>query len=189
MPLTPSGPLPSRGLHAQPARRSLRRGDAPGAALASTGKTEVRRLRAELRDKARRALSPPVLGRRCGVNCFAIQHNGLLHAPPAFARRARSLPAVRATPVMSCAPQRLQRGQLGTTRRARIPKLVRPRLRRRRRHRSMARLRAQSSRIGPARPPIRPQGAPPLTACGLAQRSAVLAASRPSPSGARSARP
>ena len=41
--LTPSGPLPSRGLHAQPARRSLHRGDATGAALASTAGTEVRR--------------------------------------------------------------------------------------------------------------------------------------------------
>jgi hypothetical protein len=68
--LTPSGPLPSRGLHAQPARRSLHRGDATGTALASTEKTEIRRLRAGLEYKARRALSPPVLGSRCGVNCW-----------------------------------------------------------------------------------------------------------------------
>ena len=85
--LTPSGPLPSRGLHAQAPRRSLHRGDATVSALTSTAGTEIRRLRAGLRDKARRASSPPCLGRRCGVTCCALQHNGLLHARPAVVRR------------------------------------------------------------------------------------------------------
>ena len=61
-----------------------------------------------LRDKARRAFSPPVLGRRCGVNCCAIQHNGLLHARPAFRSPSSLPPGMRATPVMSCAPPRLR---------------------------------------------------------------------------------
>jgi hypothetical protein len=45
------GPAAVTGLAVQAPRRSLHRGDATGAALASTENT-ARRLRAELRDKA-----------------------------------------------------------------------------------------------------------------------------------------
>jgi hypothetical protein len=106
------GPAAVTGLAEQAPRRSLHRGDATGAALASTAGTEVRRLRAGLRDKARRALSPPVLGSRCGVNCCAIQHNGLLPPTAALARKLARCGSASlrcapfgwaATPVMSCA--------------------------------------------------------------------------------------
>jgi len=65
------------------------------------------------RDRPGRALSPPVPGSRCGVNCFAIQHNGLLHARPAFRSPSSLPPGMRATPVMSCAPPRLRGHRLG----------------------------------------------------------------------------
>ena len=170
-----SRPATVTGLAWQAPRRSLHRGDANGAALASTENT-VRRLRAELRDKARRALSPPGLVSRCGVNCFAIQHNGLLHAVPPVARQARFVSAPRATPVMSCAPQHLQRLRL---------RLVRPGVPGRR-SRSQAPQAARSwGRPRPATHPP-PRGSPaPSTV--LAQRSAVLAASRPEPFGRASA--
>jgi hypothetical protein len=141
MPLTPSGPLPSRGLHAQPARRSLHRGDANGTALIRTAGAKIRRLRAELEYKARRAFSPPVLGSRCGVNCFAIQHNGLLHARPAVVRKLT--PAGHA---------RNPRYVLRPSAPAR-PKLVRLR----RKDHGQARC-ARSHGVAPARPPSAPQG-------------------------------
>ena len=106
------GPAAVTGLAWQAPRRSLHRGDSTGAALGSTAGTEVRRLRAGLRNKARRALSPPVLGSRCGVNCCAIQHNGLLHARPAVVRRltpaghARN-PRYVLRPLRACAGHRL----------------------------------------------------------------------------------
>jgi len=171
-----------RGRHAacerQPARRWQRRRCATA--------HQVRRCAQDHQIKARPASSRPVLGSRCGVNCLR-QFNitGCCRpVPQSRAKRAwcgtaplRSAPfGCAATPVMSCAPPRLPRGQLGTARRARIPKFVRSWLRRHRRHRSMARC-ARGHGVGPARPPIRPRGAPQLPPLAP-QRSAVLAGSR-----------
>jgi hypothetical protein len=189
MPLTPSGPLPSRGLHAQPARRSLHRGDATGAALVSTAGTKVRRLRAGLRDKPGRALSPPVLGSRCGVNCPEGQFNitGCCHeAPQSFAGallvRGRFAPfGFTATPVMSCAPTRLPRGQLGTAPRAQRQKHVRSRLRRHRKDHSQARCARRVRRAPPPARPVSRGGVVPLPRHSFSRR--VCPASRPPPPG------
>jgi hypothetical protein len=116
-------------------------------------------LRAGLGDKARRAFSPPVLGRRYGVNCFAIQHNGLLRARPAFRSPSSLPPGVRATPVMSCAHSAPARG-IGSEYRAHappIPMLVRTR------GTGCARLMVRRAaravmELAPARPPSAPRG-------------------------------
>ena len=164
--LTPSGPLPSRGLHAQAPRRSLHRGDAAGAALASTAGSEIRRLRAGHRDKARRALSPPVLGSRCGVNCFAIQHNGLLHARPAVVRKltpaghARN-PRYVLRPLRACAGHRLG---VPSPCPANTDVRAHPEYRLRKDH-VQARC-ARSHGVGP-RPPSAPEGAPGLSPLSL----------------------
>ena len=173
------GPAAVTGLAWQAPRRSLHRSDATSAALASTENT-ARRLRAELRDKAKRASSPPCLGSRCGVNCCAIQHNGLLHARPAFRSPSSLQPGMRATPVMSCAHCAPARG-IGSGYRAharRTPKHVRPWLRHRRKGSWSGALRARSSSWPPARPPSAPRGGSLALSTVLAQRSAVLAASR-----------
>jgi hypothetical protein len=137
------GPAAVTGLAGQVPRRSLHRGDATGAALASTEKTEIRRWRAGLRDKARRAFSPPVLGSRCGGSALKrTSHNGLLHARPAFRSPSSLPPGMRATPVMSCAPSRLQdRSSCGCA------------------ARTMVRRAARAVMVlAPARPPSAPQG-------------------------------
>jgi hypothetical protein len=111
-----------------------------------------------LRDKPGRALSPPVLGRRCGGSGFATSHNGLLRARPGVRSPRARPPGLRATPVMSCAPPRLQRGQLGTARHARIQKLVRSRLRRHRKGSWSGAASGAVMELAPARPPSAPQG-------------------------------
>ena len=117
------------------------------------------------RDRPRPALSRPRPGSRCGVNCPEGQFNitgCCSHSPHSQAELARC-EQVRATPVMSCAPQRLRRGQPGTARRARIPMLVRSRLRR---HRTGSWSGAASGAVmevgpyPPTHPP--PKGAPPV---------------------------
>ena len=176
--LTPSGPLPSRGLHAQAPRRSLHRGDATVSALTSTAGTEIRRLRAGLRDKARRASSPPCLGRRCGVNCCAIQHNGLLHARPAVVRRLTPAGHAR-NPRYVLRPAAPARG-IGSEYRAHappIPRLVRTRGTGCASHGVRRAARAVMV-LAPARPPSAPRGGSRALSTVLAQRSAVLAASR-----------
>lgn len=108
-------------------------------------------------------------------------HNGLLPAGPAFVRRAHSAPGLRVTPVMSCAPQRLQRGQPGTARRARIPQFVRSRLRRHRKRRIQA-LRAEREEH-PAHPAGQMRRGRAAVASLLARR--ICSAPRPpSPPGA-----
>ncbi len=167
------------GLAGQAPRRSLHRGDSTGAAPASTVGTEIRRLRAGLRDKARRAFSPPVLGRRCGVNCCAIQHNGLLHARPAFRSQAHSRQAC-AQPPLCLAPLRACAGhRLGVpspcpanTRCSCAPGVP------------AAQVMESGAASGavmesaPARHPSAPRGGSRAPSTVLAQRSAVLAASR-----------
>ena len=157
-----------------------------------------------LGDKARRALSPPVLGRRCGGSGFATSHNGLLHARPAFRSPSSLPPGMRATPVMSCAHCRACAGhRLGVPSPcpANTEACAHPGYRLRKLW-SQAPQAAQSSSWPP--PAIRLQGASALASadrsagkprCGvkplppprggslalstvLAQRSAVLAASR-----------
>ncbi len=171
------GPAAVTGLAWQAPRRSLHRADATGAALASTAGTEVRRWRAGWEYKARRALSPPVLGRRCGVNCFAIQHNGLLHAVPPVARKLASC-RHRAQPPLCLAP-RSTCGACAEVRAVRSTGL------------QVTRSGAASgavTRVGPRPPTIRPpRGLPGSLHCP-AQRSAVLAASRPEPCGRASTR-
>jgi hypothetical protein len=52
---------------------------------------EARRFALHHKNKAKRASSPPCLGRRCGGSCFATSHNGLLIEVAPFARKARSV--------------------------------------------------------------------------------------------------
>ena len=118
----------------------------------------------------------------------AIQHNGLLHAMPSFARGARSVPALRATPVMSGAAAAPARASARGT--SPCPPNTQARA-------VTASPSPQASKHGAASgaviglaPPAHhpPPGGSPAHTCVLAQRSAVLAASRPSPAGAREAR-
>jgi len=131
------------------------------------------------RDRPGRALSPPVPGRRCGGSGFATSHNGLLHARPAFRSPSSLPPGMRATPVMSCAHSAPARG-IGSEYRAHappIPMLVRTR------GTGCARLMVRRAaraviELAPARPPSAPRGGSLAPSTVLAQRSAVLAASR-----------
>ena len=177
-----SWPVPSRGLRSNPravsAPRRLHRWrieHGPSRPGAASG--------AGPRDRPRPALSRPRPGRRCGVNCPEGQFNitgCCSHSPHSQAELARC-ERVRATPVMSCAPQRLRRRLKG----------VRPLQGKGRMYRSQAPQAAQSWSLAPTRPPIRPpRGLPrcgshqPLLpppsklALQAGERSAVLAASR-----------
>jgi hypothetical protein len=176
--LTPSGPLPSRALRGKPraVRYTVATPTAPRWPAPPGQRSGACAQRYETRPE--RALSPPVLGSRCGVNCPEGQFNitgccrQCRHSRAGRARcrhRSTSLRALRvaATPVMSCAPQRLQRGQPGTARRARTPKLMRSRLRRHRRHRSQAPQAARSWGWPPPAHHPPPEGAPGLPPLSL----------------------
>ena len=86
-----------------------------------------------------------------------------------------------ATPVMSCAPSRLPRGQLGTARRARRPKPVRSRLRRHRKDHGQARCARRVRRAPPPTRPVSHGGVVPLARHSFSRR--VCPASRPPPPG------
>lgn len=105
-----------------------------------------------LRHRPGRALSPPVPGRRCGVNCPEGQFNitGCCTHARRSVRQAHSRRACAQPPLCLAPTPRLPRGQLGTARHAPRQRHVRSRLRRHRRHRSQA-LRAE--RGGHPRPP------------------------------------
>ncbi len=144
------------------------------------------RLRAGPREQAAPGIEPGTTWQSLrGELPAAIQHNGLLHARPAFRSPSSLPPGMRATPVMSCAPTRLRGHRLG------VPSPCPPNTDARahpgyrlRKSRGQARC-ARSHRVGPRPPTIRPpRGLPGSLHCP-AQRSAVLAASRPSPAGAR----
>jgi len=102
----PSRPLQGKGravsASGRPDRRRIEHGPSkPGARQAARGP----------RDRPGRASSPPVPGSRCGVNCPEGQFNitgCCAHSPHSQAELARCV-RMRATPVMSCAPQRLLR--------------------------------------------------------------------------------
>ena len=181
------GPAAVTGLAWQGPRRSLHRDDATGAALIRTAGTEIRRLRAGLRDKARRALSPPVLGSRCGVNCPEGQFN--ITGCCAHARRslASSLGAGHARN-----PRYVLRPSAPARASARSTKPMPAQYRSMcghgfavtaRAHGQAPQAAQSSSWPRPSTHPP-PRGSPALSTV-LAQRSAVLAASRPSPCGAR----
>ena len=91
-----------------------RRGDATDAALASTAGTEVRRFAQRYETRPERALSPPVLGRRCGVNCPEGQFNitGCCTHARRSARQAHSRRAC-AQPPLCLAPLGLRGHRLG----------------------------------------------------------------------------
>jgi hypothetical protein len=118
------------------------------------------------RDRPRPASSRPRPGRRCGGSAVALHITGCCHeAPQSFAGallvRGRFAPCgFTATPVMSCAPSRLPRGQLGTARHARRHKHVRPWLRHRRKGSQHGALRAQSWTWPPPTHHPPPKGAP-----------------------------
>jgi hypothetical protein len=177
--LTPSGPLPSRGLHAQAPRRSLHRGDSTGTALASTANT-ARRLRAEHRDKAGAGIEPArpwqslrgeLLAQFNITGCCARCRQSLA--------KARFVSATRATPVMSCAPLRLRGASARST--EPMPRQYRGSCAPGVPAAQVTRSGAASGavmKLAPARPPSAPRGGSLALSTVLAQRSAVLAASR-----------
>ena len=172
------GPAAVTGLAGQAPRRSLHRGDSTDAALASTAGTEVRRWRAGLRDKVRRALSPPVLGRRCGVNAVAFNITGCCTHARRSVRQAHSRRAC-AQPPLCLAPLGLRGHRLG------VPSPCPPNTEacahpgyRLRKSQGQAPQAAQSWSWPPPAQPSAPRGGSRALSTVLAQRSAVLAASR-----------
>ena len=118
-------------------------------------------LRAELRDKARRALSPPVLGSRCGVNCPEGQFNitGCC-TRCGHSRAGRARCPHRVQPPLCLAPTVAPARGIGSDYRAHappIPMLVRTRSTGCASH-QVRRRKRRSHGVGPARPPSAPRG-------------------------------